>query len=242
MIVIGCSTLGGVAAQPPGAWEGGAPFAKRGESGTAEDCALRVESGPMPGGWSWMTGRWPISEFTACRSAPWPRALGSERNFRRTTSRPTINMCWPLGNTPALNSYSRIRMRPSLPCAGRPLCSHQQRGPIWIHSLRLAPPLFVTRRSHLRSVGGGRGTDGSRTSRKKHPLCEIGWWRSWTAGSGSLGKRRDLDLVSEAGELAGEVAGFGLFALNERRPTGGPVRCLSPASTLPPSRLSLSPS
>jgi hypothetical protein len=61
------------------------------------------------------------------------------------------------------------------------------------------------------------------TTRKKQPLCEIGWWQSRTAGSGGLGKRRDLDLVSEAGELAEEVAGFGLFALNERGPTGGPA-------------------
>jgi len=28
-----------------------------------------------------------------------------------------------------------------------------------------------------------------------------------------------MDLVSEAGELAEEVAGFGLFAPNEQRPT-----------------------
>jgi hypothetical protein len=36
----------------------------------------------------------------------------------------------------------------SLPCARQPLCAHEQRGSIWIHSLRLAPPPFVARRSH----------------------------------------------------------------------------------------------
>jgi hypothetical protein len=61
-----------------------------------------------------------------------------------------------------------------------------------------------------------------RTTRKKHPLCESGWWRSSTAGSGGLVTRRDLDLVSEGGALPEAVAGSGLFALNERRLTGGP--------------------
>jgi hypothetical protein len=69
------------------------------------------------------------------------------------------------------------------------------------------------------AAGGGGGGDGSRTIRKKQPLSEIGRWRPQTAGSGGLGTRRDMDLVSEAGELAEEVAGFGLFAPNEQRPT-----------------------
>ena len=111
----------------------GAPFRP-----TVSLLRLSMADGDAPGNPSGAVGGVRFSRNARRRSE-------AKRISDRITSRSTIRLGWPLGNTPTLNLYSRIRMRPSIPCAGPPLCAQEQRGSTWIHSLCLTPRPFGRR-------------------------------------------------------------------------------------------------
>jgi len=91
----------------------GAPFRP-----TVSLLRLSMADGDAPGNPSGAVGGVRFSRNARRRSE-------AKRISDRITSRSTIRLGWPLGNTPTLNLYSRIRMRPSIPCAGHPLCAQE---------------------------------------------------------------------------------------------------------------------